>query len=98
MTADGERFDQGELLEAQLAGDVEFPGGYDEIWPQASIAMDAERLVLFAAVRMAAAAGVTSLAVDVRLDSAAVARFDVSHAGTDFYDLDAKFMPGDAGS
>ena len=78
VAADGQRLDQGELLEGERPRDVELAGGHEEAGPQAAVAVDAERLVLLAAVRLAAAAGVALLAVDVRLDGATVAGLDVA--------------------
>ena len=69
VAADGQRLDEGELLEGELARDVELAGGDEEARPQAAVAVDAERLVLLAAVGVAAPAGVALLAVDVRLDA-----------------------------
>ena len=66
--ADAERLDQRELLEGELLRDVQLAGGDGEQRPQAAVAVDAERLVVLAAVGVAAAAGVALLAVDVRLD------------------------------
>ena len=77
VTADGQRLHQGQLLEGQLARDVQLAGRHEELRPQSAVAVDAQRLVLLAAVGVAAPAGVTLLAVDVRLDRAAVARPDV---------------------
>ena len=96
VTADGQRLHQGELLEGELARDVQLAGRHEEARPQAAVAMDAERLVLLAAVGVAAAAGVALLAVDVRLDRAAIARPDVGHARADGEHLDAQLVARDA--
>ena len=55
MAADGQRFHERELLEAELAGNVQLAGGHQKPRPQAAVAVDAERLMFFAAIGVAAA-------------------------------------------
>src|SRR6185295_15843809 len=81
----------------QLRRDVELSGRDSEQRAKAAVAVDAERLVVDAAVGVAAGAGVAVLAVDVRLDRAPVAGRHVRHARADGDDLDAEFAAGDAG-
>src|SRR5262249_17909898 len=74
----------------QLAGrDGEQPA-------QPAVAVDAERLVVLAAVCVPAGAGVALLAVDVRLDGGPVAGPDVRHALADRQHFHAEFVPRDA--
>jgi hypothetical protein len=81
MTADGQRFDQGQLFESKLARDMQFAGGKLEKPLQAAIAMDAESLMMFAAIGMAANAGIALLAIDVGLDGAVIAGPNIADAG-----------------
>ena len=92
MAADGQRFDQGELLEVQLRRGMQLARRQREQRPQPAVAVDAEDLQLLAAVRMPAAARVAIRVVDVRLDRAAIAGLDVLHVRADGDDLDAEFM------
>ncbi len=96
VTADRQRLDEGELVEGEFRRNVQLPGRHDELRPQTAVAVDAEDFELLAAVRLAAAAGVTVRVVDVRLDGAAVAGLDVRHALADRHDLDAQLVAGDA--
>lgn len=96
MTADGECFDEGELLEGQIATDMELAGWNNELRPHAAVGVDAEDLEFFAAVRSAAAAGVAGRVVDVGFDGAAVTGFDVGHTVADRQDFDAEFVAENA--
>src|SRR5439155_14701315 len=92
VAPDGERFDERELLEGQRAGTVELARGQDHPLAHATVAHDAKGLVTLTAIGMASAAGIAPLAVDVRLDSATVARFDVCQAFAHGEHLDAQFV------
>src|SRR5436190_1209262 len=87
-------FDIEVLLEAELAREVQLAGGDKEARTQPAITVDAECLVLLAAVRVPAPAGMAGLAVDVGLDGAVVSRPDVRHSRADLEHLDAEFMAG----
>src|SRR5437868_3535281 len=69
---------------------------HDELGPQTAVAVNPERLMLFAAVGVAALAGVTRLAVDVRLDGAMIAGLNVGDRSADLEHLDAEFVSRDA--
>ena len=97
VAANGEGLDERELVVAELRGNVELARREEQALAHAAVAHHAERLVVFAAVREAAAAGVTALAIDVRLDRAVVAGCDIGHAFAHGEDLDAEFVAGDAG-
>src|SRR5947209_6510946 len=84
------------MTRRQFARDVRLAGRHQEARPQSAVAVDTERLRLLAAVGLAAGAGVARLAVDVRLDGAAVAGTDVGDARPDRLDLDAQLVAGDA--
>ena len=96
MAADGQRLDEGELFVGEFPRDVQLARGDEEARAQSAVAMDAERLMLFATVGVAAPAGVTLLTVNVRLDAATVAGRDVRNALADGEDFDAEFVAGDA--
>ena len=96
VAADGQRLDQGELLERQLRRQVQLAGRDDELRPQAAVGVDAEDLQVLAAVRRPRRQAKHCLAVDVRLDRAAVAGLDVGHAGADRDDFDAQLVAGNA--
>ena len=57
VAADGQRLDEGELLEGQLARRVQLAGRHEEARPQAAVGVDAEHLEVLAAVAAAAPAG-----------------------------------------
>src|SRR5688500_15479339 len=96
VAADGERLDQGELLQRELGGRVELARRHDEAGAHAAVGVDAEDLEVPAAVAAARAAGVARLAVHVRLDGAAVAGLDVRHALPYRDDLHAQLVARDA--
>jgi hypothetical protein len=73
---------------------MQLPGGYDKRGPQPAIAVNAEHFQPFAAVRPAAAAGVTVRVIDVRFDRAPVTGSHVRNILPDFKHLDAQFMSG----
>ena len=50
VAADGQRLHQGQLFEGELAGDVQLAGRHQEARPQTAVAVNAEGLVLLAAV------------------------------------------------
>ena len=74
---------------------MQFARGNDNSRPHAAIGMHAEHLELLATVRPALPAGVASLAIQIRLDGAAISRFDVRHVRADGENLDAQLMPRD---
>jgi hypothetical protein len=96
VAADGERFDEGELLEGEIAADVEFSSGDDELRSHAAVGVDAEDLQALAAVGPAVAAGVAGGVVDVGLDGAAIAGLDVGYAVADGEHLDTELVAEDA--
>ena len=96
VTADGEGFDEGELFVVKLDRDVQFAGREDEAEAEAAIAVDAEDFEALAAVGPAAATGVAGRVVNVRLDGAAVAGFNVGDGGADFENFDAEFVTENA--
>jgi hypothetical protein len=96
MAADGECLHEGELLERELVGHVEFPRRYDEQRTQTAVAMNAERLMFLAAIGVAANTGVTLLTVDVRFDRASIAWPDVGDIGMDIEYLNAELMAWNA--
>src|SRR4051812_31279860 len=61
-----------------------------------AIAMNAKGQVVFAAVGMAAPAGVAALAVNVRLHRAAVPRLHIAHPFAHRQDLHAKLVSWDS--
>jgi len=83
------------ITRAPLSVAVELAGWHGEQPPQAAVAVDAERLVVLAAVGEPARAGVALLAVDVGLHAAAVARGHSGDIGADGHDLDPEFVPRD---
>jgi hypothetical protein len=96
VAADGECFNEGELLEVEGVAGMELVRGKDHALAHAAVAMHAEDLQRFAAVGAAALAGVAGAAVEVRLDGAAVADAEMRDAFTDGEDFDAEFMAEDA--
>src|SRR6058998_3632306 len=96
VATNGERLDEGELLEGQLAREVKLARGQDHPFAHAAVAHHAKGPVTFAAVGMAAAAGVALLAVEVRLDSAAITWPDIRHAFADGEHFDSQFVPRNA--
>jgi hypothetical protein len=72
---------------------VELSGGQREQWPQTTVAVNTQGLVVFAAVGQSPLAGRTLLAVDVGLDAAAVARLHVRDTRADGHHLDPQLMP-----
>ena len=96
VRADAERLDERELIQRQLRGGMQLARGQHELLAHPAVGVDAEHLDVRAAIRLAPAAGDAFLAVDVRLDRAAVAGFDVVDALADGDDLHAEFVPEDA--
>lgn len=96
MTADGEGFDESDLLEVEGIAGMEFVRGQDHALAHAPVAMHAEDLQRFAAVGAAALAGVAGAAVEVRLDGATVADLKMRDAFTHGEDFNTEFMPKDA--
>jgi hypothetical protein len=96
VAADGKRLDQGELIVAEFAGNMEFSCGQQHALAEAAVTHDAEGLVRRATIGQPSPARVTFLAVQIRLDRAAVADRDVGHAGTDRQHLDAELVPRNA--
>src|SRR6185437_6491192 len=94
VQADAERFHEGELLEREFRGDVQFAGGDGEERAESAIDMHAERLVILAAVGIAARARIAGLTIDVGFDGGAVAGANVADALADGHDLDAEFVAG----
>ena len=90
MAADGERLDEGELLEVERVAGMQFVRGKDHALAHAAVAMDAEDLQCLAAVGAAALAGMAGAAVQVRLDGATVADFEMRDTFTDGEDFDAE--------
>ena len=66
MAADRQRLHKGQLLEGQFARNMEFARRHDEKRPKPAVTVDAERLMLLAAIRVTAYTGVALLAIDVR--------------------------------
>src|SRR5262245_46347065 len=58
--------------------------------------MDPQGLVLFTAIGVSAAARITHLAIDIRLDGTAIAGRHVLDVGGDSDDFDAEFVTWDA--
>src|SRR5205823_3471088 len=58
--------------------------------------MDAQRLVGFATIGVPAAAGVTFLTIEVRLDRTPIAGMNIGYPRTDIQDLHAQFMTRNA--
>src|SRR3954468_18581178 len=97
MAADGQRFDERTLLRREARCGMQFARGDRELRPQTAVAMHTQRLVMFAAISQASAAGITLLAIEVRLDGTLVARAYVRHPVTNGNDLDTKLVARDAG-
>jgi len=96
VAADGQSFDEGELLEVEGVAGVELGRGKEHALAHAAVAMHAEDLQCFAAVGAAALAGVAGAAVEVGLDGATVTDLEMRNAFTDGEDFDAELMPEDA--
>ena len=96
VAADGEGFDEGELLEVEGIAGMELVCGKDHALAHAAVAMDAEDLERLAAVGAAALAGVAGAAVQVRLDGATVADLEMRDTFTNGEDFHTEFMPKDA--
>ena len=96
VRADAQRFDEGELVQRQGGRGMQLARRDDELLAHPAVGVDAEHLDGRAGVGLAPAAGDTFLAVDVRLDRAAVAGRDVGHALADRHHLDAEFVAEDA--
>ena len=73
VQADAERFHEGELLEGQFRGDVQFASGNGEERAEAAIDVHAEGFVVLATIGVPARAGIAVLAIDVGLDGGTVA-------------------------
>jgi ABC-type thiamine transport system substrate-binding protein len=63
---------------------------------QAAIAVNAQGLVAFAAICVAAAAGIATLAIQVRFDGATLARPQIPDTFADGHDFDAEFVSGNS--
>src|SRR5207247_10757 len=61
-----------------------------------AIAVDAERLMVLAAIGVAAETGIAPLAVDVGLDGAMIAGLDIGDIGADVDYFDSQLMSGNA--
>src|SRR5580704_16007264 len=75
---------------------MQFSGGDSEERAQTAVAVDPQRLVILAAIGVAARAGIALLTIDVRLHGASVARFDVADSLADRNDFDAEFVSRNA--
>ena len=96
VTTDGERLDEGELIVAELARDMEFARGENHALAETAVAHDAERLIGSAAIGETAPAGVTFLAIQVWLDRATITGLHVDDALAHLEHLDAELMTGNA--
>lgn len=96
MAADGERLDEGELVEVEGVAGMELVRGQDHALAHAAVAMDAEDLQCFAAVGAVTFAGVTMAAVEVGLDGAAITGCEMSDTRADCEDFDAELMTENA--
>jgi hypothetical protein len=97
VAADGERFDERELVVAEVVADMEFARGHDPCGlAQAAIDVDAEHLHTGAAVGCAFAAGRGGGIVDVGFQRAAVAGLELGDSFARFEDLESEFVAGDA--
>ena len=96
VATDRKRLDERQLLEPQLARDMQLARGDNEPRAQAAVAMHAERLVLLTAIRMASPTRVALLAVDVRFDRTAVAGRHVCYTVAHFEHLNSQLMPWNA--
>ena len=74
---------------------MDFSRGQDDLVGESTVAHDTQRLVVFAAIREPARAGITCLAVDVRLDRTQVSCLDVGNAFTDFENFDTQLVARD---
>jgi hypothetical protein len=63
---------------------------------QATIAVNAQGLVAFAAIGVASVARITTLAIHVRFDGATLARPQIPDPFADGHDFDAKFVSGNS--
>jgi len=98
VVADGEGFDEGELVVGEFVSGMEFVSGDEPVgFAESAGAVDADDLDSGAAVRMAALGGGGSGVVDVRLERAFIASFYVGDAFADSDDFEAEFMAGCAG-
>jgi hypothetical protein len=75
---------------------MQLPGGYKEAGTQPAIAVDSQRLVAFAAIGMAATAGIAVLAIQVRFDGGALSGPHIRDALTDGDDFNSKLVPWNA--
>ena len=94
VASNGERFDQRELFKSELSGKMKLARGNIEEWAKPAIAMNAECLMILAAIRVSSTTRVAVLAVDVRLNGAAVAGLDVCYAITHGDNFHAQLVPG----
>src|SRR5438477_5124165 len=97
MAADGQCLDQRQLLEAETARNVQFPGWDNKLRAQPAIAMNTKGLVVLATIRVPALTGEASLAINVRLNRAMIARLHVGHAVSHRKNFHAQLMARNAG-
>jgi hypothetical protein len=88
MAADCKGFDKCILGVSEVGRWVEFAGWQRKERPQSTVAVNAKSLVVLATVCEPTEAGITGLAVDVRLNAAAVASPYVRYALTHRNNLD----------